>query len=210
MAGDHNPLIAYGGWLANTPDVGRGGAGRGAQTPSSIRSRVDPGGPRRHAKGLRDRPALGEGPCTAIGAQCGWPPVGRAGQWHRRPRARLRRQLRPAQGARQRGVVPAILALAEQENASGRGCLDAFIAAYRLWAASARGEPCAPQPRLARHLNVGDRRRGGLARLRALPNARRLTRCQSRPAWRAGSWRSSHDDQAAPRRPRRQGRSHGR
>ena len=95
----------------------------------------------------------------------------------------------PAKAHASAVLVPAILALAEQEGASGRACLDAYIAGLQILG------------RVGQGVNPAHRNRGwhatatvgaigaaaACARLLRLDaRARPPTRCRSRPAWPAG------------------------
>ena len=173
--------------------TGRRRPGTRRSAPSSTRSRVAiPGAAEPVTRKVFETVrGWGDGPATAIGM--GAAPrraLGRAGQRHRRARARFRRQFRSRQGACQRRARPGH---PRARRAGGRVGPRLPRRLYRRPAdprpGRPGGEPGAPQPRLARHRHGRrDRRR---RRLRAAAEARRasrpLTRSRSRPAWRRAS-----------------------
>jgi hypothetical protein len=160
-------------------------------------------------------------PCTAIGprlrrwlaetlAARSWAATR---QRHRRARARLRRQFRSGQGARDRGAgAHAILALAEQEGASGRGV------PRRLHRRPPDPRPgrAGREPRTATAAGTPPATVGAIGAAAAC--ARLLRSMPSKPPrpldrdQHGGRLHVAvrHHDQAAPRRPRRQGWRHGR
>ena len=109
---------------------------------------------------------------------------------------------------------PAILALAEQEGASGRACLDAYIAGLQILGRVGQGVNPA-------HRNRGWHATATVGAIGAAAACARLLRldAERRPLTRVSIATSMagglhvavrHHDQAAPRRPRRQVRGHRR
>lgn len=135
MADEANPLLAYGGWLAGTPDAWPPEALAAAQNAFldtigvSIPGAAEPV----TRKVLATVRPWGEGPCTAIGAG-----VRLAAPWAALVNGTAAHALDfddnfdPAKAHASAVLVPAILALAEQEAVSGRACLDAYIAGLQI------------------------------------------------------------------------------
>ena len=130
-----NPLLAYGGWLASAPDAWPSealAAARNAFVDTlgvAIPGAAEPVTQRVLATVRR----WGEGPCTAIGSD-----VRLAAPWAALVNGTAAHALDfddnfdPAKAHASAVLVPAILAMAEQEQASGRACLDAFIAGLQI------------------------------------------------------------------------------
>jgi len=137
MAGGEgtNPLIAYGRWLAAAS-----GAWPAAALAAARNAFVDtigvaiPGAAEPAARKVSAtvRP-WGEGRCTAIGSDARL-----AAPWAALVNGTAAHALDfddnfdPAKAHASAVLVPAILALAEQEGASGRACLDAYIAGLQI------------------------------------------------------------------------------
>ncbi len=132
---ERNPLLAYGGWLASAP-----GAWPEAALAAARNAFVDtigvaiPGAAEPVTqKVFATVRAWGEGPCTAIGAD-----VRLAAPWAALVNGTAAHALDfddnfdPAKAHASAVLVPAILALAEQEGASGRACLNAYIAGLQI------------------------------------------------------------------------------
>src|SRR6187551_1475489 len=129
------PVTAFGRWLAETP--------RGwpeAALESAHRQFIDviavaiPGaGEPATLRVLETVAQWGEGPASAIGAG-----IGLAAPWAALVNGTAAHALDfddnfdPAKAHATAVLVPAILALAEQEGASGRACLDAYIAGLQI------------------------------------------------------------------------------
>ena len=125
MAGGDNPLLAYGGWLAGTPDAWPEKALTAAHNAFTDTIGVTiPGAaePVTRKVFATMRP-WGEGPCAAIGFD-----VRLAAPWAALVNGTAAHALDfddnfdPAKAHASAVLVPAILALAEQEGASGRSC----------------------------------------------------------------------------------------
>ena len=130
-----NPVLAYGAWLAGTPD-----AWPAAAIESARRQFIDviavsvPGAveaaTRRVFVTVED---WGAGPATAIGFGASL-----AAPWAALVNGTAAHALDfddnfdPAKAHASAVLAPAILALAEQEGASGRACLDAYIAGLQI------------------------------------------------------------------------------
>ena len=189
-----NPVLAYGAWLAETPDDWPEAAWNRRASPVHRHRRGHH--PRRgragHPARVRDGPGLGRRPRhrdrpgrAALAAP--WAALVNGTAAHALD---FDDNFDPAKAHATAVLAPAILALAEQEGASGRALPRRL---YRRPADPRPGrpgrEPGAPQPRLARHRHGRrDRRR---RRLRAAAEARCApappTRSRSRPAWRPAS-----------------------
>ena len=137
-----NPVIAYGRWLAETPQ-----AWPGAARESAHRQFIDilavaiPGAGEpatRHV--LATVADWGEGPATVIGAGRGL-----AAPWAALVNGTAAHALDfddnfdPAKAHATAVLVPAILALGEQEGASGADCLDAYIAGLQILGRTGQG-----------------------------------------------------------------------
>lgn len=130
-----NPLLAYGDWLADTPDDWPRealGAARRAFVDTlgvSIPGAAEP--VTRHV--LATVRGWGEGPCTAFGAAerlpAPWAALANGTAAHALD---FDDNFDPAKAHASAVLVPATLALAEQEDASGRACLDAYIAGLQI------------------------------------------------------------------------------
>ncbi|WP_129793390.1 MmgE/PrpD family protein [Sphingosinicella sp. CPCC 101087] len=130
-----NPVQAYGAWLAETPDAWPEAAWESAHRQFidviavSVPGAVEP--VTRHV--FEAVQAWGDGPAAAIGA-------GRrlAAPWAALVNGTAAHALDfddnfdPAKAHATAVLAPAILALAEQEEASGRACLDAYIAGLQI------------------------------------------------------------------------------
>ena len=137
MAGgaETNPLLAYGGWLADTADAWPGealGAARNAFVDTlgvSIPGAAEPV----TGKVFATVRPWGAGPCTAIGSDqrlaAPWAALVNGTAAHALD---FDDNFDPAKAHASAVLVPAILALAEQESASGRACLDAYIAGLQI------------------------------------------------------------------------------
>src|SRR5688500_12890457 len=135
MARGNNPLLAYGGWLARTPDGWPDEALTAAQNAFidtlgvSIPGAAEPVTRKVFAT---VRP-WGEGPCTVIGSE-----LRLAAPWAALVNGTAAHALDfddnfdPAKAHASAVLVPGILALAEQDQASGRACLDAYIAGLQI------------------------------------------------------------------------------
>ena len=135
MAGEDNPLLAYGGWLASAPNAWPEAALTAAQNAFIDTLGVAiPGAaePVTRKVFATVRP-WGEGPCTVIGAD-----VRLAAPWAALVNGTAAHALDfddnfdPAKAHASSVLAPAVLALAEQESASGRACLDAYIAGLQI------------------------------------------------------------------------------
>src|SRR5688500_14301185 len=130
-----NPVLAYGSWLAETPADWPQAAGESATRQFidviavTIPGAVEPVTPRVFAT-VKD---WGAGPATAIGFG-----TGLAAPWTALVNGTAAHALDfddnfdPAKAHATAVLAPAILALAEQEGASGRDCLDAYIAGLQI------------------------------------------------------------------------------
>lgn len=130
-----NPVLAYGRWLAEAPDAWSAEA-----LESAHRQYVDtiavaiPGAAEPPARlAFETLAGWGEGPSTAIGMAARLPPP-----WAALVNGIAAHALDyddnfdPAKAHASAVLVPATLALAEQEGASGRVCLDAYIAGLQI------------------------------------------------------------------------------
>jgi 2-methylcitrate dehydratase PrpD len=135
MAEGVNPLLAYGGWLADTPDAWPAEAIRSAQNAfiDTIGVAIPGAAEPVTCKVFAAVRPWGEGPCTAIGFG-----VGLAAPWAALVGGTAAHALDfddnfdPPKAHASAVLVPPILALAEQEHASGRACLDAYIAGLQI------------------------------------------------------------------------------
>ncbi|WP_162806629.1 MmgE/PrpD family protein [Sphingosinicella terrae] len=131
----NNPVLAYGAWLADTPPAWPQAAWESAQ-----RQYVDviavtiPGAAEPVSRQVFETVrGWGAGPATAIGMG-----EGLAAPWAALVNGTSAHALDfddnfdPAKAHATAVLVPAILALAEQEGASGRACLDAYIAGLQI------------------------------------------------------------------------------
>lgn len=130
-----NPVEAYGAWLADTPDAWPDDA-----LYSATRQFIDITGVT--ILGAVDEATIrvfetvedwGDGPCTAIGQSktlsAPWAALVNGTAAHALD---LDDNFDPAKAHATAVLAPAILALAEQENASGRACLDAYICGLQI------------------------------------------------------------------------------
>jgi len=137
-----NPVLAYGRWLAETPR-----AWPEAALESAHRAFIDviavaiPGADEPATRHVLETVApWGEGPASAIGAGCGL-----AAPWAALVNGTAAHALDfddnfdPAKAHATAVLVPAILALAEQEGASGADCLDAYIAGLQILGRTGQG-----------------------------------------------------------------------
>jgi 2-methylcitrate dehydratase PrpD len=178
MAGGDNPLLAYGGWLAGTPDAWPDEAIKSAQNAFvdtlgvSIPGAAEPA----TRKVLATVQGWGEGPCTVIGAD-----VRLAAPWAALVGGTAAHALDfddnfdPAKAHASAVLVPAILALAEQEGSSGRACLDAFIAGLQIMGRVGQGVNPA-------HRNRGWHATGTVGAIGAAAASARLLRLPGREA----------------------------
>lgn len=135
MAAGENPLLAYGGWLADTPDTWPAEAIEAAQNAflDTIGVAIPGAAEPVTGKVLATVRPWGEGQCTAIGFG-----VGLAAPWAAMVNGTAAHALDfddnfdPPKAHASAVLVPAILALAEQEHASGRASLDAYIAGLQI------------------------------------------------------------------------------
>ena len=130
-----NPVLAYGRWLAETPDAWPEAAWASAHCQFidiiavTIPGAVEPA-TRRVFKTVKD---WGAGPSTAIGMGARL-----AAPWAALVNGTAAHALDfddnfdPAKAHATAVLAPAILALAEQEGATGRACLDAYIAGLQI------------------------------------------------------------------------------
>jgi 2-methylcitrate dehydratase PrpD len=136
-----NPVLAYGRWLAEAPR-----AWPGAALESAHRSFIDviavavPGALEPATQRvLATVAAWGEGPASAIGAG------GFAAPWAALVNGTAAHALDfddnfdPAKAHATAVLAPAILALGEQEDASGADCLDAYIAGLQILGRTGQG-----------------------------------------------------------------------
>ncbi len=135
MKGEDNPLLAYGEWLAEMPVAWPDEAFKAALNAFvdtigvSIPGAAEPVTRKVFATVRR----WGDGPCTVIGGD-----VRLAAPWAALTGGTAAHALDfddnfdPAKAHASAVLVPAILALAEQEGSSGRACLDAFIAGLQI------------------------------------------------------------------------------
>ena len=176
MPGGANPLLAYGGWLAETPDAWPAEAIRSAQNAFADTLGVAiPGAAEPVAqKVLATVRGWGEGPCTAIGSD-----VRLAAPWAALVNGTAAHALDfddnfdPAKAHASAVLVPAILALAEQEGASGRACLDAYTAGLQIMGRVGQGVNPA-------HRNRGWHATGTVGAIGAAAACARLLRLSSR------------------------------
>ena len=130
-----NPVLAYGHWLAETPDAWPAAAIEAARRQFidviavSIPGAVEPVARRL----LATVAGWGAGPATAIGLGASL-----AAPWAALVNGTAAHALDfddnfdPAKAHATAVLAPAILALAEQEGASGRACLDAYVAGLQI------------------------------------------------------------------------------
>ena len=133
--GGGNPLAAYGAWIARTPDDWPGAAMVATRRAFADVIGVSiPGAdePVAH-KVLTAAKDWGTGPCTVIGAgdrlAAPWAAFVNGTAAHALD---FDDNFDPAKAHASAVLVPAILALAEQEQASGRACLDAYIVGLQI------------------------------------------------------------------------------
>jgi 2-methylcitrate dehydratase PrpD len=135
MASDDNPLLAYGGWLAATPDAWPAEALMAAQNAliDTLGVAIPGAAETVTGKAFATVRPWGEGPCTAIGSD-----IRLAAPWAALVNGTAAHALDfddnfdPPKAHASAVLVPAILALAEQQGASGRACLDAYIAGLQI------------------------------------------------------------------------------
>jgi 2-methylcitrate dehydratase PrpD len=214
--GETNPLLAYGGWLASAPEAWLDAALAAARNAfiDTIGVAI-PGAAEPVTGKVFDtvRP-WGEGPCTVIGFEARL-----AAPWAALVNGTAAHALDfddnfdPAKAHASAVLVPAILALAEQEDASGRACLDAYIAGLQIMGRVGQGVNPA-------HRNRGWHATGTVGAIGAAAACAGLLRLpEQRGGLRAidrhqhgrrvhGAVRHRH--QAGPRWPCRQGRGDGR
>lgn len=130
-----NPVLAYGSWIAETPDDWPAEA-----LDSAHRQYIDliavavPGAADEATRTVFETvKGWGDGPATAIGFGAGL-----AAPWAALVNGTAAHALDyddnfdPAKAHASAVLVPAILALAEQEGASGHACLDAYVAGLQI------------------------------------------------------------------------------
>jgi len=173
-----NPLLAYGGWLAGTPDAWPAEAIKAARNAFvdtlgvSIPGAAEPV----TRKVFATVRGWGAGPCTVIGAD-----VRLAAPWAALVGGTAAHALDfddnfdPAKAHASAVLVPAILALAEQEGASGRACLDAFVAGLQIMGRVGQGVNPA-------HRNRGWHATGTVGAIGAAAACARLLRLPEREA----------------------------
>lgn len=130
-----NPLLAFGDWLARTHDAWPGEALAAAQNAfvDTIGVSIPGAAESVTRKVFATVRGWGEGPCTVIGSD-----VRLSAPWAALINGTAAHALDfddnfdPAKAHASAVLVPAILALAEQEGAPGRACLDAFIAGLQI------------------------------------------------------------------------------
>jgi len=130
-----NPLLAYGAWLAETPDAWLDAALSAAQNAfiDTLGVAIPGAAEPVTRKVFATVRAWGEGPCTVIGAD-----LRLAAPWAALINGTAAHALDfddnfdPPKAHASAVLVPAILALAEQEQLSGRACLDAYIAGLQI------------------------------------------------------------------------------
>jgi 2-methylcitrate dehydratase PrpD len=130
-----NPVLAYGAWLAETPADWPDAAWEAAHRAFidiigvTIPGAVEPAS-RRVFETVK---AWGAGPCTAIGQGAAlhapWAALVNGTAAHALD---FDDNFDPAKAHATAVLAPAILALAEQEGASGRQCLDAYVAGLQI------------------------------------------------------------------------------
>jgi 2-methylcitrate dehydratase PrpD len=175
MAGGDNPLLAYGGWLAGTPDAWPEEALKAAHNAfvDTIGVAIPGAAEPVTGKVFSTVRAWGEGPCAAIGFG-----MRLAAPWAALVNGTAAHALDfddnfdPAKAHASAVLVPAILALAEQESASGGACLDAYIAGLQIMG------------RVGQGVNPAHRNRGwhATATVGAIGAAAACTRLLSLPA----------------------------
>lgn len=178
MAGGDNPLLAYGGWLAGTPDAWPAEALDAARNAflDTIGVAIPGAAEPVTGKVLATVRPWGEGRCTAIGFA-----VGLAAPWAALVNGTAAHALDfddnfdPAKAHASAVLVPAILALAEQEGASGHACLDAYIAGLQIMGRVGQGVNPA-------HRNRGWHATGTLGAIGAAAACARLLRLPEREA----------------------------
>ncbi len=130
-----NPVLAYGAWLAETPAAWPDAAWAGAHRQFiDIVAVTVPGAAEPVARRVFETvKQWGNGPASAIGMGARLP-----APWAALVNGTAAHALDfddnfdPAKAHATAVLVPAILALAEQEGASGRACLDAYIAGLQI------------------------------------------------------------------------------
>ena len=175
---EDNPLLAYGGWLADSPE-----AWPEAAIQAALNAFIDtlgvsiPGAAEPVTrKVLAAVRAWGEGPCTVIGSD-----VRLAAPWAALVGGTAAHALDfddnfdPAKAHASAVLVPAILALAEQEDASGRACLDAYVAGLQIMGRVGQGLNPA-------HRNRGWHATGSVGAIGAAAACARLLRLPGREA----------------------------
>jgi 2-methylcitrate dehydratase PrpD len=178
MAGGDNPLIVYGEWLSGMPDAWPDDAIRAAQNAFvdtlgvAISGAVEPV----TRKVFATVKPWGEGPCTAIGVDerlaAPWAALVSGTAAHALD---FDDNFDPAKAHASAVLVPAILALAEQENASGRACLDAYIVGLQIMGRVGQGVNPA-------HRNRGWHATGTVGAIGAAAACARLLRLPEREA----------------------------
>jgi len=178
IEGRDNPLLAYGGWLASTSDAWPDEAVKAAQNAFvdtlgvSIPGAAEPV-TRKVFVTVR---GWGAGPCTVIGADARL-----AAPWAALVGGTAAHALDfddnfdPAKAHASAVLVPAILALAEQEGASGRACLDAYVAGLQIMGRVGQGVNPA-------HRNRGWHATGTVGAIGAAAACARLLRLPEREA----------------------------
>jgi 2-methylcitrate dehydratase PrpD len=178
MAGGDNPLLAYGGWLAATSDDWPEEALKAAQNAfvDTIGVAIPGAAEPVTRKVFATVRPWGEGPCTAIGCN-----VRLAAPWAALVNGTAAHALDfddnfdPAKAHASAVLVAAILALAEQEQASGGACLDAYIAGLQIMGRVGQGVNPA-------HRNRGWHATGTVGAIGAAAAGARLLRLPEREA----------------------------
>jgi len=137
-----NPVIAFGRWLAETPRTWPEAAVESArrQFIDVIAVSIPGAGEPAAERVLETVRGWGTGPATAIGSG-----LGLAAPWAALVNGTAAHALDfddnfdPAKAHASAVLAPAILALAEEEGASGRDCLDAYIAGLQILGRTGQG-----------------------------------------------------------------------
>jgi 2-methylcitrate dehydratase PrpD len=178
MAGGDNPLLAYGGWLAGASDAWPPEAMKAAQNAFfdtlgvSIPGAAEPV----TRKVIATVRPWGQGSCTAVGFKerlaAPWAALVNGTAAHALD---FDDNFDPAKAHASAVLVPAILALAEQEDASGRACLGAFVAGLQIMGRVGQGVNPA-------HRNRGWHATGTVGAIGAAAACARLLRLPEREA----------------------------
>ena len=177
MAAD-NPLLAYGAWLADAPDAWPDAALEAARNAfiDTIGVAIPGAAEPVTRKVLAAVRGWGDGRCTVIGSD-----LRLAAPWAALVNGTAAHALDfddnfdPAKAHASAVLVPAILALAEQEGASGRACLDAYVAGLQIMGRVGQGVNPA-------HRNRGWHATGTVGAIGAAAACARLLRLPAREA----------------------------